>query len=485
MNLWMHLLEIEITSRCNLNCKHCYNRENKNIDMPLDEILYYINFANDNNVSKLVISGGEACLHRDFDKLAEYMLINRKKLKNIKKIVLQSNGMIGKFDLDKLKGFDMIHLSFDVDNNEAREISSKKTLDLAKRIKDHGINCYLFATVHSKNINYVDDIIKMANDSGNQIAFNLCCDTGHNAEFLLTKKQKIETINKLLKYEKEGKINTLKHPYANSLKGLCVPDEEYKVKGGCTAGIATCTILANGDVIPCPFLRIVAGNIHDNKLEDIWMNSELFKSLRDRHNYDMCGKCKFVAYCGGCRKSAIQTSLSPTGMDLNCIVHGALNIRKATKNDIDNIVKIKTNNCKEIYEDILNEKYIDKTSYEESYKFLSNKKDDNSYLYVLTKDNKIVGYSKFSIVKDEDYDSLIDEFYVEPKFKNKGYGTVLFNYTKEFLKQRDCHKLSTWCAYKDKVTKQFFKNKNGKESKKYAEVIDDKRVYKVMFTFDI
>ena len=51
----------------------------------------------------------------------------------------------------------------------------------------------------------------MANASGNQIAFNLCCDTGHNAEFLLTKKQKIDTIKKLLKYEKErNEINDLR-----------------------------------------------------------------------------------------------------------------------------------------------------------------------------------------------------------------------------------------------------------------------------------
>ena len=89
MKLWMHLLEIEITTRCNLNCKHCYNRENKNIDIPYEELIYYINFANENNVSKLVISGGEACLHKDFKKFFTYMMNNRKKLKNIKKIILQ------------------------------------------------------------------------------------------------------------------------------------------------------------------------------------------------------------------------------------------------------------------------------------------------------------------------------------------------------------------------------------------------------------
>lgn len=319
MKLWMHLLEIEITTRCNLNCKHCYNRENKNIDMPYEEIIKYINFANDNEVQKLVISGGEACLHKDFKKLCDFLIKNRKKLKTIKKIILQSNGLIGNLNLEDLLGFDMIHLSFDVDNNEARKISSQKTLELATKLKEIGLNCYLFATVHSKNIDYIDEIVKMANDSNNQIAFNLCCDTGHNAEFLLDLKQKKYVIEKLLKYEAEGKINKVKHPYVNSYKEMSIPDDKYRVMGGCTAGIATCTILPNGDVVPCPFLRLVAGNIYTDSLENIWLNSALFNKLRDRKKYKVCGSCKYLAYCGGCRKSAFQTSGKIDGFDLNCV----------------------------------------------------------------------------------------------------------------------------------------------------------------------
>lgn len=319
MKLWMHLLEIEITTRCNLNCKHCYNRENKNIDMPYEEIIKYVNFANENEIQKLVISGGEACLHKDFKKLCNYLKTNRKKLNTIKKIILQSNGLIEMLNLDDLTGFDMIHLSFDVDNNEARKISSKKTLDLANEIKRHGLNCYLFATVHSKNIDYIDEIVKLANESNNQIAFNLCCDTGHNSEFLLSLEQKKFAIEKLLEYEKKGKINKLKHPYVNSYKEMILDDDKYRIMGGCTAGIATCTILANGDVIPCPFLRVIAGNVHDEPLEDIWLNSKLFNKLRDRKKYQVCGKCKYLAYCGGCRKSAFQTTGKVDGFDLNCI----------------------------------------------------------------------------------------------------------------------------------------------------------------------
>lgn len=317
----MHMLELEITTKCNLNCLHCYNRENKNIDMDYEDIVKYINFANENHIHTLTLSGGEACLHPQFSKICAYLKSNRHKLENINKITLQTNGYIRNLNLEDLQGFDYIHLSFDVDENGARNISSKNTIELAKNLQKVGIKPYLFATVHKKNINYIDEIVEMANENEVSIAFNFCIDTGKDKEFLLSKEEKVYAIKKLLEYEKQGKINKLKHPYVNSFKKMTLTEnEKFKIKGGCTAGIASCSILANGDVIPCPFVRIKAGNIHEQPLEKIWMESDLLKEIRDRKKYDICGDCKYLSYCGGCRKSAYQSSNKINGFDYNCLV---------------------------------------------------------------------------------------------------------------------------------------------------------------------
>ena len=165
VSLCMHLLELEITTRCNLNCLHCYNRGNKNMDMEYNEIIKYINFANDNNVHTFVISGGEACLHKDFGDLCNYVKKNRKKLSNVKKIIVQSNGYIGNVvDLKELTGFDYVHLSFDIDDNGLRKISSNKTIELAQNIKKAGGDVYLFTTIHKGNLNKLDDIYRKQND---------------------------------------------------------------------------------------------------------------------------------------------------------------------------------------------------------------------------------------------------------------------------------------------------------------------------------
>ena len=191
---------------------------------------------------------------------------------------MQTNGYIRNLNLEGLQGFDYIHLSFDIDENGARNISSENTIILAKDLEKVGIKPYLFTTVHKKNINYIDEIIQIANENNIPIAFNFCIDTGKDKEFLLSKEEKIWAIKKLLEYEKQGKINKLKHPYINSFKGMCLDENEnFRIKGGCTAGIASCSILANGDVIPCPFVRIKAGNIYEEPLEKIWRESDLLR----------------------------------------------------------------------------------------------------------------------------------------------------------------------------------------------------------------
>ena len=320
MGLSMHMLELEITTKCNLNCLHCYNRENKNLDMEYEDIIKYINFANENTINTFTISGGEACFHPQFSKGCAYLKENRNKLNGIKKITLQTNGYIRNLNLEDLQGFDYIHLSFDIDENEARNISSENTITLAKDLEKVGIKPYLFTTVHKKNIKHIDEIVKIANENDLHIAFNFCIDTGKDTEFLLNKEEKIFAIKKLLEYEKQGRINKLKHPYINSLKGMCLKEnEKFKIKGGCTAGIASCSILANGDVIPCPFVRIKAGNVHEEPLEKIWLESNLLREIRNRKNYEGCGNCKHLAYCGGCRRTAYQSSNKINGFDFNCI----------------------------------------------------------------------------------------------------------------------------------------------------------------------
>jgi AdoMet-dependent heme synthase len=75
--------------------------------------------------------------------------------------------------------------------------------------------------------------------------------------------------------------------------------------GGCPAGTHYMGIRPNGDVTPCPYLPVFAGNLRSAALTDLWTSSELFAGIRRRSSLGgRCGACEMNAHCGGCRARA-------------------------------------------------------------------------------------------------------------------------------------------------------------------------------------
>jgi len=75
--------------------------------------------------------------------------------------------------------------------------------------------------------------------------------------------------------------------------------------GGCPAGTHYMGIRPNGDVTPCPYLPVFAGNLRRAALTDLWTSSALFTDIRRRAALGgRCGACEMNAHCGGCRARA-------------------------------------------------------------------------------------------------------------------------------------------------------------------------------------
>ncbi len=60
-----------------------------------------------------------------------------------------------------------------------------------------------------------------------------------------------------------------------------------------------------GEVFPSGYLPVSAGNVRQTHLKDIYQNSELFQSLRNKKELKgRCGICEFNSVCGGSRSRA-------------------------------------------------------------------------------------------------------------------------------------------------------------------------------------
>lgn len=316
VHLGMHLLEVEITNRCNLDCLHCYNRDYQLQDMPLLLLQNLIEFAEKNQVSQLVFSGGEASLYPEFPALVGFL----KSRQWHTEFVIQSNGAIKKMSLEQIRAFNLVHLSFDVEDDcGVRKIFVQETLDTAKKLLAADIKTYLFVTVYPGNIDKIDGLVQLANREGVEIGFNLCFPVKNIEKLSLSAEQRIEVTKKLHVLHEQGKILRFATPFVAILEGK--KTHSYcGIKGGCTAGVAVCVILPNGDVCPCPFFRLKVGNVLEESLEKIWLDSQIFAALRNRRLFDEpCGSCEYLSYCAGCRSRAFAKTGKLNGFDPFCM----------------------------------------------------------------------------------------------------------------------------------------------------------------------
>jgi radical SAM protein with 4Fe4S-binding SPASM domain len=71
--------------------------------------------------------------------------------------------------------------------------------------------------------------------------------------------------------------------------------------GSCPAGKYYCRITPTGDVTPCPYMPVAAGNLRETAFAELWETGRVFTDLREPRLGGRCGRCEFREVCGGCR----------------------------------------------------------------------------------------------------------------------------------------------------------------------------------------
>ncbi|ELZ04799.1 Radical SAM domain protein [Natrialba chahannaoensis JCM 10990] len=90
-------------------------------------------------------------------------------------------------------------------------------------------------------------------------------------------------------------------------------------RGGIVAGDGFAFVSHTGEVYPSGFLPRSAGSVRDRALTELYRDSELFTSLRDRDQLSgKCGACPYRAVCGGSRSRAYAHSGDPLTSDPLC-----------------------------------------------------------------------------------------------------------------------------------------------------------------------
>lgn len=88
--------------------------------------------------------------------------------------------------------------------------------------------------------------------------------------------------------------------------------------GGCSAGVASLHVRANGDVAPCSVLDVTIGNMKTQTLDELLAAMELWGFADRAKLKGHCGLCDVRDVCGGCRAAALAEFGDPMEEDPEC-----------------------------------------------------------------------------------------------------------------------------------------------------------------------
>lgn len=157
----LHILEIEVTKRCNLNCKHCYVGRNQAVDLDDELIKKTIIQANDMKVNRLVLTGGEPLLHK---RIFEFATFARDI--GFPDVALLTNGTLLTEEIaEKCKVFSGIQMSLDGLPNKLGALRKNYFAQLENAIallQKSDIQITLYVTINKSNLMSIKDSIAYA-----------------------------------------------------------------------------------------------------------------------------------------------------------------------------------------------------------------------------------------------------------------------------------------------------------------------------------
>ncbi len=320
----------EITRRCNLKCVHCRSSSEMEVkghpDFSTEEAFRIIDDISSYAKPVVVLSGGEPLLRKDVFEIARYG--TEKGLR----MCLATNGTLVTDEIcEKIKesGIRIVSLSLDGSTKEVHDNFRNEngafegTINAARIFKKHGIEFIINSSFTKRNQEEIPKVYKFAKELGATAWYMfMIVPTGRGEEImseLISKEDYEEILNWHYQMEKDEQEMLVRptcapHYYRIVLQKSKEEGSKFQRRTlkfstggskGCIAGQLICLINVDGDVLPCSYFPMSAGNIKERSFKDIWENSELFKKLRDFKSYKgRCGSCEFVNVCGGCRARA-------------------------------------------------------------------------------------------------------------------------------------------------------------------------------------
>lgn len=364
-------IHLEITGKCNLMCKYCYNaqfndKEKICNEMSTETIKKLIDEAKEMGCERFTFSGGEPFMRSDFFDILKYC-------KDMKIDILTNSKLLMKKEymeqLEKISNINEIKISLDgFENHDKVRIGSSHVdvIKTIKKLKDKGFKIVINTEVTSSNIEEIYPLYKKLKElKVDRWRVDLPFILGrykenYNDYKLPDFKDFIAVVKKILKdYLK--KKPTFELELFNIYKSELTPDNAIEFdydSHPCAYRKGSFPMRPNGDMIFCPSMDIAMSNyVKEGNLKKTIDKkfSHPFYDIKIK-DFKECMNCRYINLCNtGCRVDSLYYLGNYLEVDPICC-----NLMPLIESEI---VPILPNDLKEFYKKLI----VEENAYPKKY----------------------------------------------------------------------------------------------------------------------
>lgn len=282
---------LEVTDRCNLRCKHCYQSLDSEVELRIEHILSFLTkMSQDFNITNIVISGGEPLLYEPLMELLEELSWKYNIRINTNGLLLDKY-IVRLTKIPKLK----IQISLDGYNNETYYLIRNsyvfdRVIENAIKAKEQGLNVIFRTTLTSITVEHYKSFIELSKRIDIPIVMKPIMNTGivTQKDLMIDFKALAELKKKL--FSEESSYYTIGNE--GSTCGLIREN----------AKISTLIVDHLGNVYPCSALRekiFMIGNMQTLTYSMINNNFKVVvNNIKKILNSKRCIECNVRSFLG-------------------------------------------------------------------------------------------------------------------------------------------------------------------------------------------
>jgi AdoMet-dependent heme synthase len=356
----------EVTKGCNLRCIHCRataTELSSSLDLPTTKALNLIKQVSQVSLPILVLSGGEPLYRQDIFQLAQYAVAQGMR------VALATNGTLVTQEIARqIVDAGISRVSISLDGADAATHDAFRAIPGAfeaalkgfRNLRELGMSVQINTTIARHNAHQLPAILELARSIGADALHTfLLVPVGCGVNIADSQMVPPEEYERILNwfYDRSqdggielkatcaphyfrvarqrraaerraatqatapegtghgqhigpiemtmpGSTGIALHPHAGH-PAHGHPGGMNAMTKGCLAGTGVAFISNLGEVYPCGYLPVKAGDLHTQTFAEIWEHAEVFQALRGTENLKgKCGYCEFRNVCMGCRARA-------------------------------------------------------------------------------------------------------------------------------------------------------------------------------------